>query len=104
MLLGKRPDVLQAVIEACELGNLIPSKHAQDQMDTRDIRWSDIEEMICRARRESAKDSRTSDGKDWKYALRGTNDFGDKDLRIIVVFVDPKVIIVTAIDKNKAED
>lgn len=37
-------------------------------------------------------------------ALRGKNDNGDKDLRIIILFVDPKTIIVTAIDKNKKED
>ncbi|WP_374079875.1 DUF4258 domain-containing protein [Bdellovibrio bacteriovorus] len=104
MSIKKRSNVIQEVIEALESGQLIPSSHAQEQMQKRDIQMSDIEEMIYRARREEAKDSLTNDKKDWKYALRGLNDKGDKDLRIIVVFADPKTIIVTAIDKNKKED
>lgn len=50
------------------------------------------------------KDSLTGDKKEWKYALRGKKDKGDKDLRIIIMFDDPSAIIVTAIDKNKKED
>lgn len=50
------------------------------------------------------KDSLTDDKKEWKYALRGKKDKGDKDLRIIIMFDDPSAIIVTAIDKNKKED
>lgn len=104
MSIKKRPNVIQDVITALESGQLIPSTHAQQQMDLRDIQMSDIEEAIYSAYREESKDSLTSDGKSWKYSLRGKNDDGDKDLRIIVVFADPKTIIVTAIDKNKKED
>lgn len=104
MSIGKRPNVIQDVIKAFESGNLVPSNHAQDQMVARDVQMSDVEEMIYRAQREEAKDSPTKDKKDWKYALRGLNDSGEKDIRIIVVFNDPDAVIVTVIDKNKKED
>lgn len=104
MSIEKRPNVIKDVIVALESGQLIPSTHAQQQMEKRDIQISDIEEAIYSAHREEGKDSVTDDGKSWKYSLRGKNENGDKDLRIIVVFIDPKAIIVTAIDKNKKED
>ncbi|MFM6927223.1 MAG: DUF4258 domain-containing protein [Bdellovibrio sp.] len=104
MSIEKRPNVIQDVIAALESGQLIPSTHAQQQMEKRDIQMSDIEEAIYSAYREESKDSLTDDGKSWKYSLRGKNENGDKDIRIIIAFADPKTIIVTAIDKNKKED
>jgi len=104
MSIGKRLDVIQAVIKALESGHLIPSFHAQEQMEKRDVQMSDIEEMIYRAQREETKDTLTKDKKDWKYALRGLNDSCEKDIRIIVVFNSPDTVIVTVIDKNKKED
>lgn len=104
MHLEKRPNVVQDVIEALESGNLIPSFHALEQMEKRDIQFSDIEEAIYKAHREESKDSLSKNGRNWKYSLRGKNKNDDKDLRIIVVFDDPDAIIVTAIDKNKKVD
>ncbi|MEY4616374.1 MAG: hypothetical protein RJB66_1334 [Pseudomonadota bacterium] len=104
MALKKRPNVLEEVRRATLIGRLIPSPHAQQQMAKRDIQMSDIEEAISRAKLEKKKDSLTDDKKEWKYALRGKNNEGDKDLRIIIMFDDPSAIIVTAIDKNKKED
>lgn len=104
MALKKRPNVLEEVRQATLIGRLIPSPHAQQQMEKRNIQMSDIEEAISRARLEKKKDSLTEDKKEWKYALRGKNDEGDKDLRIVIMFDDPSAIIVTAIDKNKKED
>ena len=101
---AKRPNVNLEVIKALETGYLIPSFHAQEQMKNRDILMSDLEEALYMASREESKDSPTTDGKAWKYSLRGLIDSGEKDLRIIVVFDDPKVVIVTAIDKNRKED
>ena len=57
MSIGKRPNVIQDVMTAFEYGNLIPTAHAQEQMDKRDVQMSDIEEMINNAHREEGKDS-----------------------------------------------
>jgi len=104
MSIGKRPNVIQDVIAAFETGSLVLSFHAEQQMQARDVQMSDIEEMIYRARRENSKDSLRNDGKDWKYALRGLNNDGDKDIRAIVVFNDPDTVVVTVIDKNRKEN
>ncbi len=104
MSIEKRHNVIPDIIAALESGYLIPSIHALQQMEKRDIQMSDIEEAIYSAHREESKDSMTSDGANWRYSLRGKNENGDKDLRIIIMFADPKAIIVTTIDKNKKED
>jgi hypothetical protein len=62
---------------------------------------TDIEEMIYQAQREDIKDVITKDGLAWKYAIRGKNDKGDKDIRLVVLYKNPGMLIVTAIDKNK---
>ncbi len=95
----KRDNVIQDVIEAMENGSLRLSTHAQLRMAERSIVLSDIEEAIYSSVREDHKDQLTKDGKDWKYALRGNSETG-KDLRIVVLFDDPKVLVITAIDKD----
>lgn len=98
----KKESVLLDVIKATEVGQLIPSEHAQKQMKARDIDFSDIEEAVYKAQREDHKDQLTDDKQEWKYAIRGLNDKGDKDIRIVVVYLEsPKMLIITAIDKNK---
>jgi hypothetical protein len=103
MSIGKRPNVIQEVINASEKGLLILSLHAEKQMLARNIQMSDVEEMLYRAQRESHKDTLRKDGKDWKYSLRGLNANGDKDLRIIVVFNTPDTVVITVIDKYRKE-
>ena len=102
---NKKETVLQDLINAVEFGVLIPSIHALEQMVNRGITMSDIEEVVYRAYREDHKDSLNNDGNDgndWKYAVRGLNDNGGKDIRIIVAYLDePKMLLITAIDKNK---
>lgn len=103
-MIKKLPNVIQVVIAALERGNFFLSIHAQEQMVIRDVQMSDVEEMIYRAYREESKDSLTKDKKSWKYSLRGVNDDGDKDIRIIIVLNDGDAVVVTVIDKNKKED
>lgn len=104
MSIEKRPNVIADVIAAAENGLLVPTGHAEKQMEIRDVQMSDIEEMLYRAQREDHKDGITKDGKSWKYAIRGLNDNGDKDIRVIVAFDSPETVIITVIDKNKPED
>ena len=97
----KKETVIQDVITAVEKGHLIPSSHASLRMDERDIQFSDIEEAVYNAIREDFKDGLTDDGLDWKYVIRGTNSNGDKDIRMVVVYLkDPKMLLITVIDKN----
>ena len=96
----KRPSVIQELIGASENGRLRFSTHAQLRMKERNILISDLEEAIFNSKREDAKDSLNTTGTDWKYALRGFNDDNTKDLRIIVTFVDPNIVVITVIDLN----
>ncbi len=98
----KSVSIIQDVIEAVESGQFIISDHAAIRMKERNIDFSDVEEAVYRATREEVKDSPTNDGLAWKYALRGFNDDGNKDIRLVVLYLEkPKMLLVTAIDKNE---
>ena len=98
----KSESVIQDVIKAVESGQLIISDHAATRMKERNIDFSDVEEALYRATRDEVKDSQTNDGLAWKYALRGFNDDGNKDIRLIVLYLQkPKMLLVTAVDKNE---
>ena len=90
------------LIQAVEDGHLITSTHAQQRMQERGIDLSDLEEAVFKGRREEHKDSLTDDKSSWKYAIRGMNVNGDKDLRLIVLYVEePKMLLITAIDLDQ---
>ena len=79
---------------------MLKCKHGWTEKE-RDIQFSDIEEAVYNAIREDSKDELTDDGTDWKYVIRGNNDNGDKDIRLVVVYLkDPKMLLITVIDKN----
>lgn len=98
---NKREDILLAVIEALENGNLRPTTHVLERMEERKILFSDMAEAIYNASREESKDEFNANTGDWKYAIRGLNDDGVKDIRLIVVFKNPKTLILTVIDLNQ---
>ena len=74
MSIEKRPNVIVDVITAAENGLLVPTFHAEKQMQLRDVQMSDIEKMLYRAEREEHKDGLSKDGKSWKYSIRGLNE------------------------------
>jgi len=96
----KKEDVLVATILAMGLGDYRLSSHALERMKERNILLSDIKEAIYNGSREEQKDAFNPDTGDWKYAIRGKNDDGDKDIRMIVAFKTPLVLIITVIDVN----
>lgn len=98
-MLGKSKTLLVDLINALECGQFVISLHALSRMRERNIDFSDIEEVIFRAIREENKDSLSLDGEKWKYAVRGKNDRENKELRLVVMYLDkPKMLLVTAID------
>ncbi|MEI8348351.1 MAG: DUF4258 domain-containing protein, partial [Pseudomonadota bacterium] len=98
----KKDNVIQDVISAIESGQFIPSIHAQSRMVERDINFSDVEEAVYNSKREEGKDELTRDGKAWKYALRGLNENQDKDIRLVVLYLEnPKMLLVTVINTNE---
>lgn len=103
----KKENILQTVLEALESGNLIFSFHALEQMEAREVVISDVKEAIYQGQREEYKDDYRQNPNNkkwsWRYAIRGLNDDGDKDLRVVVAIEDPKTIVVTVIDLNRKD-
>ena len=94
----KKNNILIKVIDALENEHLKPTMHALERMQERGILLSDVHEAIYCAKREEHKDEFNTRTGDWKYAIRGLNAEGSKDIRLIVVFVDPTTLILTVID------
>lgn len=103
----KKENILIRVMEALESGNLVLSFHAAEQMESREVTFSDVKEALYQGRREEQKDDYRQNSKNkkwsWRYAIRGLNDEGDKDLRIVVALETPKTVVVTVIDLNRKE-
>lgn len=97
----KREDVLLTVIKAMNEDHLKFSFHALVRMKERNILLSDVTESILNSIREEYKDDFNFQTGDWKYAIRGLNKDGSKDIRLAVTFKDPKTIIITVIDVSK---
>lgn len=98
---NKKEDILLAVINSVESGNLRLTFHVLQRMKERRILLSDVYDVIFNARREENKDEFNPFTGDWKYAIRGLNSDGDKDIRLILVFKDPATLILTVIDLNQ---
>lgn len=96
----KKEGILLAVIHALESDNLKLTFHVLQRMQERKILLSDLHEAIYSAIREEHKDEFNHQTGDWKYAIRGKNDEGDKDIRVIIVFKEPSTLILTVIDLN----
>lgn len=96
----KKEGILQAVIHSLESDNLKLTFHVLQRMHERKILLSDLHEAIYSGIREEYKDEFNHQTGDWKYAIRGKNNDGDKDIRIIVVMKDPATLILTVIDLN----
>lgn len=103
----KKEDIFKIILEALESGNLTLSFHAMEQMQARKVVFSDVKEALYQGQREEQKDDYRQNPKtkkwSWRYAIRGENESGEKDLRVIVAIEDPKTIVVTVIDLNRKE-
>lgn len=75
-------------------------------MDTRGIALFDAYKAIYWGHLEENKDDYTQskfEQIDLRFSNRGSNDFADKVLRIIVTIINPKIVINTVIDLNTAK-
>jgi predicted transcriptional regulator len=104
-LLSKRPEK-DALVVAKVATFLIADQiqfpvHARQQMHIRDITRSDVLEVLSRGWREPRKDEWKEAFRQWRYAYRGHDDSGIKNLRVAVALEDSGVIVVTAIDLDK---
>jgi hypothetical protein len=94
--------LMQHLSAACEEGRLRFTMHAVEQMHKRRISEQEVFFIIRHGFHEAKKDQLGGISKTWRYAIRGLTLDG-RDLRVVVAFTQPNVLIVTAIDLNLKE-
>jgi hypothetical protein len=71
--------------------------HAGQRMRERNIVDAEVKGVLEFARWEKSKDTYDEEHECWKYAVRGETVDG-RNLRLIVVELDPDLLIITTID------
>jgi hypothetical protein len=96
----KIKDLLKKTSEAVEKGHLLYSNHANERMQQRKILKPDVERILISGYHEVRKDKFNFEMKSWDYAVRGKTIDGRR-LRIIIAFVKPSILVITAIDLDQ---
>ena len=98
---SKRPakveDVLALVRSHVEHGTYRDTRHAAQRKEERDITLLEILHVLKRGHHEKRKDEFKPEYGDWNYAIRGRT-VDQRELRVVVVFAVPGVLLITAID------
>jgi DUF917 family protein len=102
----KRPDkvknILGIISKAVGLGRLTYSHHANVRMKEREIIKPEVVRVLTSGHHEAKKDQFREDFNSWDYAIKGKTVDG-RNLRIVVAFESPNVLVVTAIDLDKED-
>ena len=85
---------------AVDSGRLLYSGHSIQRMKERGIIKPEVEFILTNGHHESRKDQFNEEHNSWDYAFKGKT-VDDRQLRIVVAFVEPSFLIVTVIDLNK---
>ena len=100
---SKRPskvqDVLTLVRSHVEHGTYRDTRHAAQRKQERDITLLEILHVLRRGHHEKRKDEFKPQYGDWNYAIRGKT-VDQRELRVVVTFVAPGMLVITAIDLN----
>jgi hypothetical protein len=88
---------MQVLGQAVRNGQLLYSDHANSRMRERGIIKPEIERVLNCGHHEARKDQFNEEFDAWDYAIKGKTLDG-RNLRIVIAVVDPKVLVVTAID------
>jgi hypothetical protein len=94
---------MQATAQAVKSGRLLYSAHANSRMKKRRIIKAEVEHILSHGHHEARKDHFNEEFSAWDYAVRGKTLDG-RNLRIVVAFVDPNVLVVTTIDLNTKDE
>jgi len=101
---SKRPvkvqDVLLLVRSHVEHGTYRDTRHAAQRKKERDITLLEILHVLRRGHHEKRKDEFKPEYGDWNYAIRGKT-VDQRELRVVVAFVAPGMLVITAIDLNQ---
>ena len=76
--------------------------HAAERLDQREVTESETVYVLKYGRHEAKKDQFDDERANWKYAIRGKT-VDNRELRVIVAFVHPDMIIITVIDLDASK-
>lgn|SRR5690554_5718111 len=91
---------LDAVREHLESGNYIFTIHALERLRQRNITDVETIDILVNGWHEKRKDKFDEVYEAWNYSIRGTTREESRDLRIIISFDGP-MLIITVIDLNQ---
>jgi hypothetical protein len=96
----KISDLLDEVRKHLKLGKYRYSKHANERLIERKITRPEVTQVLETGHSEKAKDAFDETFLTWNYAIRGKTVDG-RQLRIVVSFEIPNLLIITAIDLDE---
>jgi len=79
-------------------------QHCRDRMVERQISYLDILSVLRQGRREPRKDEWKPERSGWRYAYRGRDSFGIRELRVAVALDVSGAVVVTVIDLDAGRD
>lgn len=90
LALPKPSEVLSAAANAARIGDVILTRHAEDQMDARSITIRDVLNALQTATAARYDDDRRT----WR--LTGGVDLDGEETRVVICTPNPGVVVVTA--------
>ncbi len=90
------------VAAAIESGRIRYSHHANVRMKERQIIKPEVEFVLKGGHHEARKDQFKEEHSAWDYSIRGRT-LDNRNLRIVVAFEAPNVLVVTAIDLDRED-
>ena len=93
----KVKNIIRSTSKSTAKGQLLYSKHANERMLERGIIKPEVEYVLSHGHHEARKDQYNDEFNSWDYAIKGKTVDG-RNLRIVIVMVEPNVLIITAID------
>lgn len=96
----KIPHVLKVIKECISSGQYFDTTHAKERKSERNVTLPQILYVLKNGYHEKKKDEFKPEYNDWCYAIKGVTIDG-RDLRIVVAFVEKKMVIITVIDTKR---
>lgn len=96
---AKRENLLDLVRQHVDTGSYLDTRHVVERKQERDITLPEVLQVLRRGFWEKRKDEYKMEHPSWNYAIRGKTVDG-RELRVIVAFLAPHMLLITAIDLN----
>jgi len=93
----KADDVVAKVRRHVEQGTYRDTRHVNERRTERGITLLEVLQVLMRGYHEKRKDEFKPEHNDWNYAIRGRT-VDARELRVAVAFVEPGLLLITAID------